>query len=89
MARVYVFGVRTKPGVAMDLARQAAQRALALAPSLPEAQLAWAIVTLSADRDFAVAEAAFKRGGARPWERGHTLLLRATALILQCFLKYP
>jgi TolB-like protein/Tfp pilus assembly protein PilF len=61
LARSLIFGIRTEPRMAMERARAAAERALALDRNLPEAHLAWALVCLYHDRDFRAAGAAFDR----------------------------
>lgn len=64
LARVLIFATRTGPGVALARARVEAARARELDPDLPEAQLAWAMVTLYHDRDLATAGKAFSRAVA-------------------------
>jgi TolB-like protein/DNA-binding winged helix-turn-helix (wHTH) protein/tetratricopeptide (TPR) repeat protein len=65
LARAYIFGVRVQPRVALEEAHRAAQRALALDPELPEAQLAAAMARLYYEWDWNGAEQEFRRAIAR------------------------
>ncbi len=59
LARAFVFATRTEPRVALQRAREAASEARRLQPNLPEAELAWAMAILYADRDLEGAARAF------------------------------
>ncbi len=61
LARPLVFSTGNAPGAALRDAASAAERAIRIDPSLPEGQLAQAMVLLYRDRDLERARAAFER----------------------------
>jgi TolB-like protein/DNA-binding winged helix-turn-helix (wHTH) protein/Flp pilus assembly protein TadD len=61
LARAYIFGTRMEPRLALGRARELAAEARRVDPSLPEAQLAWAMARFYADREFEDADVEFRR----------------------------
>ena len=61
LARAYIFGVRTRPKIALATAHEAAKKALELDPASPEAQITWAMTKLYYEHDLAGADKEFRR----------------------------